>query len=230
MQFSINTISIILASLFISFIILIFKLFFINQYYIKKLIKGCSDHNCETPSCVRYNCKVEPCYGSECRGGTCIGENCKAGDCHGTNCKAGDCYGYNCKPGICHDPLCPLGKCLQLTKNCQDGKALRIDNTFYLKPRKYFPKGTIMNPPLCDPHITMKDILEGRTSELDLQEINYDVSYDNFQINLNKTVVESSVPELIKNINCEICKKENNHMTCQKASPLFNQNGKIEWK
>lgn len=230
MQFSSNTISIILGLIFVFTMTVIFKFFFINQYYIQTKIKECNGDKCVNPKCIRYNCKVDPCNGSECQAGSCIGENCQAGDCYGTNCRAGDCYGNNCKPGICHDPLCPTGKCLQLNKQCYDGKALRIDNTFYLKPRKYFPRGTLMNPPLCYPKITMNDILLGRANNLNIQEITYDIVDDNGVIDLNKTTVKRSIPELIKNINCDICKKEDNQIKCQIATPVFDQRGKIIWK
>jgi hypothetical protein len=167
-------------------------------------------------NCIGYDCISIGCEGDKCVAGYCIGENCKAGNCIGNKCKAGDCYGFNCKPGKCLDPKCVTGKCPQTNKNCTDGKSFRIHRPFYYKYTKHLPKHTILNPPLCKPSISIKDIRNGRAQDIGLQNmiLNKDkkvVSY--MDIFTDDKIVDNDVlnyayPDFYKNSNCNICVKD----------------------
>ena len=160
----------------------------------------------------------------------CVGENCKAGDCYGKKCKAGKCYGYGCKPGTCFDPDCPIEKCPQIIKDCQDGTADKVDfNKFYLKNRRYFPKRSMLNPQLCKPYITKKDILDGRADDLELENITYNYKNNVYSDN-EKIKLVSSKPSLFKSINCDLCKKVDNETICHETAPFESENGEILWK
>ena len=143
-----DILSISLAAIFICFMATILSAFFIHKIPPNTTVDGCRGDNCKAPRCVGHDCQCNPCIGNQCTAGYCVGTNCKAGDCTGINCKAGDCYGDNCKPGICRDPNCPPESCPQLNKQCIDGTVNAIPNNFYLQNRRYFPRGTLMNPPV----------------------------------------------------------------------------------
>lgn len=230
-----DVINILLALLFILFMMIIFKIFF-GKIYPNKIIDGCYYDNCKAPRCVGYDCECKSCIGKECEAGYCVGENCKAGNCVGTGCIAGNCYGYGCKPGICIDPLCPYASCPQTNKQCTDGKALRIENSFFLKNKSYFPQNTTLNPPLCNSQITMNDILIGRADGLDINKMYFDNKiFENTKkvnkIDDKKVVINIDKNQgIFKNLNCELCKKTDNNINCRKYSPSIDKNGKIVWK
>lgn len=222
-------VSLLLMIIFVAFLGTILKIFFIDYYPPNTIIMGCQGIGCQSQKCIGENCKCLPCEGDYCQGGFCVGENCKAGDCYGKKCKGGDCYGYGCTPGICHDPECPPEKCPQIIKNCTDGTAKRISyDLFYLKNRKYFPKKSLLNPKLCEKDITLKDIMDGRAEDLDVEmEFNYK---NNFYNNNEKIKLLSSKPKIIKNINCDLCIKDKNGLNCKNTYPFVSENGKLLWK
>lgn len=226
-----TVISISIALIFISCMSVIFRIFFIDQFLPNKLVDGCYTDNCKAPRCVGFNCECKSCYGNQCEAGYCVGENCKAGDCYGIGCKAGNCYGYGCKPGVCYDPNCPTGACPQNTKRCNDGKALIIPSNFYLRNGSYFPKNTIMHPELCDPDITLNDILMDRAKGLDLEKIYYNLPFGSNISQLdNKKIKVSTKPSLFKNLNCELCRKDGKYAKCNRYGSILNEKGQIEWK
>jgi len=224
-----DIINILLASLFILCMIIIFKIFFFDKINPNKTIDGCYYDNCKAGRCIGYNCECKSCIGKNCEAGYCVGENCKAGNCVGTGCKAGDCYGYGCSPGVCFDPLCPRGTCPQVNKLCTDGKAMRIENSFFLKNKSYFPENTLLNPPLCNPQITMNDILAGRADGLGIDKIYFDIDNSEKLKELNKNIIDSD-KVIFKNLNCELCNKNGNNINCHKYLPAIDKNGKIMWK
>lgn len=226
-----DVINILIASLFICFMFIIFKIFFFDRIYPNRTVDGCYGNNCKSPRCIGYNCQVKSCTGDNCEGGYCVGENCKAGDCIGTGCKAGDCYGYGCKPGVCFDPLCKYETCPQTNKKCTDGQAKRIENSFFLKNKNYFPNATTMNPPLCIPNVTLNDILIGRADRLNIKKTYFN---DKRTVGVkeadNKHVIIETEPKIFKNLNCELCINGSGITKCHNYSPIINKNGQIEWK
>lgn len=204
--------------------------FFINKIEPNKLVDSCFGTNCKAPRCIGYNCKCKDTFGDNSEAGYCVGENCQAGNCFGTGCKAGDCYGYGCKPGICFDPLCPYETCPQTNKRCKDGNAKRIIDNYFLKNRGYFHSGTILNPKLCDPDITLYDNIIGRTDSLNLKKIHYNIPYLSSITQIDpKTVNIQTEPKIFKNINCELCRNDNDQTICHTYTPT-NKNGKIIWQ
>ena len=232
MNYNIYTvISIFIIIIFISCMSSIFKIFFIDLFFPNKLVDGCYTDNCKASRCIGYNCECKSCYGTECEAGYCVGEGCLAGDCYGIGCLAGDCYGYGCKPGICHDPYCIEGVCPQTNKKCRDGKAKVIPQNFYLKNSSYFPKNTIMNPQLCNPTITLHDILIGRVKGLDLKKISYNQPPGcNLSELDNKKITITTDPPIFKNLNCELCIKDNKYAKCSRYDSILGKKGQIEWK
>lgn len=221
-------ISILLSIIFIIFIYSTFKIFYIDNYPPNTIINGCTGDGCIASNCIGYNCKCLACVGNSCQGGYCVGENCTAGDCYGENCKAGDCFGYGCKPGVCYDPKCTSTTCPQIIKNCKDGTAgLITKDLFYLKNRNYFPTQSILNPKLCKPYISLKDILAGRANTLNITNTSYNFkSYTDNELN----VLQSSKPSIFKNINCDFCIKNNTGAFCHNTNPYVNNELKILWK
>ena len=209
--------------------IIIFKIFFFDKVDPNHTVDGCYYDNCKAPRCIGYDCECKSCIGKECEAGYCVGENCKAGNCVGTGCKAGDCFGYGCKPGICIDPLCPRGSCPQVNKLCTDGKAFRIENSFFLKNKLYFPENTTMNPPLCNPNVTMMDILAGRADGLNIEKTSFVTNKCPIIKELNKDMI-SSDPLIFKNLNCELCSRVGNDINCHKYVPAIDKTGKIAWQ
>lgn len=227
-----NVINILLALLFILFFIIIFKIFFLDRISPNKIVDGCYSDNCKAARCIGYGCECKSCTGDKCEAGYCVGENCKAGDCSGTNCVAGNCYGYGCKPGVCFDPLCPYENCPQTNKKCIDGKALRIEDNYFLKNKSYFPNNTVLNPPLCDPNISLNDILIGRADGLDINKMYFNnINFPNLKELNNKEIIVNFDRPVFKNLNCELCLKDtNNNIKCHKYVSGIDKNGKIIWK
>jgi hypothetical protein len=217
---------ILIYSILICSLYVIFRLLYVDRFKPETVLDGCVGDQCMSAKCVGFNCQCNSCVGTECQGGNCFGENCKAGDCIGTGCKAGDCYGYNCRPGVCFDPTCSYEICSQASKNCQDGKAYILKNSF-MKYAPYFPQGTLLNPQLCDPEITLNDIMKGRTKKLKLDEMSFETE-STAALNLKKISV-STDPKLFKNENCELCIKKNNKNYCDTHHPVINEKGKYEW-
>jgi hypothetical protein len=209
----------------------IFKIFFIDNFSPNNLVDGCYTDNCKAARCIGYNCECKSCQGDNCEAGYCIGENCRAGDCYGVGCRAGDCYGYGCKPGVCHDPTCIVGTCPQTNKKCKDGKAKPIPPNFYLRNGQYFPKNTIMNPQLCNPKITLNDVLIGRTKGLDIEKIYFNKqNMDKVNEVNSKNIEITTTPPIFKNLNCEICRKDGDYVRCNRYDSILGQKGQIQWK
>ncbi len=194
--------------IFITFVNILF--FSIWCIFIKKV----KAHRNKKGDCFGNKCISIGCNGDGCKAGYCIGESCQAGNCVGKECIAGDCFGFNCNPGVCQDPDCPNGTCPQTNKICTDGKAYNIKRPFYYKYTKHLPEGTMLNPPLCSPSLTIKELRKGRGRDIDIKSLNiyqkhtipYIDIFKNGNSNIkDQDIVNYTIPNYRKNYNCQIC-------------------------